>query len=48
VFEVTATEVGPSVKWATAKVEKVGKKPAPKPEDDPWTTEPADDETAPF
>jgi single-strand DNA-binding protein len=48
VFEVTASEVGPSVKWATAKVEKVGKKPAPKPEDDPWTTEPADDETAPF
>jgi hypothetical protein len=36
------------VKWATAKVEKVGKKPAPKPEDDPWTSAPAVDEEAPF
>ena len=49
VFEVTASEVGPSVKWATAKVEKVsGNKPAPKPEDDPWTSAPAVDEEAPF
>ena len=48
VFEVTASEVGPSVKWATVKVEKAGKKPAPKPEDDPWTSAPAVDEEAPF
>jgi single-strand DNA-binding protein len=47
VFEVTASEVGPSVKWATVKVEKAGKKPAPKPEDDPWTSAPADDLEAP-
>jgi single-strand DNA-binding protein len=49
VIEVTASEVGPSLRWAIAKVEKVGgKKSAPKPEDDPWTTAPAVDETAPF
>lgn len=41
VFEVTAQEVGPSLKWATAKVEKAGAKPPPKVEDDPWATEPA-------
>lgn len=47
VFEVTATEVGPSLKWATAKVEKTGGKPKqPKPAEDPWGT--ADTESAPF
>lgn len=54
VFEVTATEVGPSVKWATCKVEKSGGKPSgfkpPKVEDDPWGSAPATggDEPPPF
>jgi single-strand DNA-binding protein len=43
VKDVTATEVGPSLKWATAKVEKTGgKSPRPKtnaPEPDPWGVE---------
>jgi single-strand DNA-binding protein len=51
VFEVTASEVGPSLKWATAKVEKTAGKPsgfASKPSkpdpvaDDPWSSAPAD------
>ena len=44
VIEVTATEVGPSLKWATAKVEKTagGKpKPAKAADDDPWSAAPA-------
>ena len=55
VFEVAATEVGPSLKWATAKVEKTAKSgprrdsapqtPDPAP-DDPWGT--ATDEAPPF
>lgn len=40
VFEVTATEVGPSLKWATAKVDKTGK-PKAKPAEDPWGSAPA-------
>jgi len=36
VIEVTASEVGPSLRWATAKVEKTGGKPKPKPAEDPW------------
>lgn len=50
VFEVTAQEVGPSLRWATAKVEKAGGKSKPKPvEDDPWGTTPAEgDADAPF
>ena len=48
VFEVTATEVGPSVKWATVKVERSGgKAPARKPAEDPWGSAPADS-IAPF
>lgn len=35
VTEVTVTEIGPSLKWATAAVEKTGGKPKPK-TDDPW------------
>ena len=50
VFEVTAQEVGPSLKWATAKPEKTGGKTAPKPKDDPWGSAPAvgDDTEVPF
>ena len=59
VFEVTAQEVGPSLRWATAKVEKTtGNGPrrnaaprnTPKAEDDPWGSAPAvgDDEAPPF
>lgn len=52
VFEVTAQEVGPSLKWATAKVERTGGKPAKtKPaEDDPWGSAPntGHDDTPPF
>ena len=59
VFEVTATEVGPSLKWATAKVEKSagkpsgfnagGRKPAPA-QDDPWSAAPevGGDDAPPF
>lgn len=46
VIEITATEVGPSLRWATAKLEKTGGKPKPK-QDDPWTSQPADD-SVPF
>lgn len=55
VFEVTATEVGPSLKWAIAKVEKTGNRAGigggyapkkPEPADDPWSSEPTDE--APF
>ena len=50
VMEVTATEVGPSLKWSTANVEKTGAakaKPAP---DDPWNAAPTagGDDVAPF
>jgi len=59
VFEVTAQEVGPSLKWATAKVEKSAGKPSgfgSKPSkaapvsDDPWNAAPAagGDDVAPF
>jgi single-strand DNA-binding protein len=51
VVEVTVSEVGPSLRWATAKVEKAGKSPAPKRvEDDPWSAAPAvgDESEAPF
>jgi single-strand DNA-binding protein len=41
VFEVTASEVGPSLKWATAKVEKTSGGKKPKPADDPWASTPA-------
>lgn len=50
VFEVTATEVGPSLKWATAKVDKTGgtKQAKAKPvEDDPWGSAPAVGEEGP-
>lgn len=49
-FEVTATEVGPSLRWATAKVEKTsGGKPKPKPVEDPWgVAAEATDEASPF
>lgn len=41
VTEVTCSEVGPSLKWATASVEKRGKT---KPKtDDPWGVEPSGD-----
>ncbi len=45
VFEVTATEVGPSLKWATVTVEKTGKV-KPKPAEDPWGT--GGDDAPPF
>jgi len=60
VFEITASEVGPSLKWATAKVEKTtgnaprsnaGPRNTPKPDDDPWGVAPAiggDSENPPF
>lgn len=50
VIEVTATEVGPSLRWATAKVEKTGGgKPKPKPVEDPWgVAAEATDEAPPF
>lgn len=47
VFEVTASEVGPSLKWATAKVEKTsGKNSGSKAPagDDPWGTANSDEE----
>ena len=49
-MEVTATEVGPSLKWSTAKVEKTGA-PKTKPvSDDPWNAAPTagGDDVAPF
>ena len=59
VFEVTAQEVGPSLKWATAKVEKSAGKPSgfgSKPSkaapvsDDPWSATPevGGDDAPPF
>ncbi len=54
VFEVTASEVGPSLRWATAKPEKASSqaqvmRQKAKPADDPWGSAPAiGDETAPF
>lgn len=54
VIEVTASEVGPSLRWATAKVEKTssGKpKPSKPAEDDPWGSAPAvgvNDDQPPF
>lgn len=60
VFEVTAHDVGPSLKWATAKVAKTAGKPSgfkseprkPQPAaDDPWGSAPAingDMDTPPF
>ena len=53
VFEVTATEVGPSLKWAICKPEKTGGKPSVKkstPADDPWGSAPAvgGDDVPPF
>ena len=50
VMEVTATEVGPSLKWSTAKVEKAGAPKSKPASDDPWNA-PAiggDDSQAPF
>ena len=50
VMEVTATEVGPSLKWSTAKVEKAGAPKSKPVSDDPWNA-PAiggDDSQAPF
>ena len=52
VFEVTASEVGPSLRWATAKPQKTssGAKAPKKPADDPWGSAPTvgDDSEAPF
>ena len=51
VMEVTATEVGPSLKWSTAKVEKAGAPKTNPVSDDPWNAAPAiggDDSQAPF
>ena len=50
VMEVTAQEVGPSLKWSTAKVEKAGAPKSKPVSDDPWNA-PAiggDDSQAPF
>lgn len=54
VFEVEVDEIGPSLKWATAKVNKVsrGSDSAPQTSDDPWGAAPAasadDSEQPPF
>lgn len=56
VFEVTASDVGPSLKWDTAKPQRAATKPSgfaakPRtPADDPWSAAPAigDDSEAPF
>ena len=50
VFEITAQEVGPSLRWATAKPQKASKGTPKKPADDPWGSTPAlgDDTDAPF
>ena len=50
VMEVTATEVGPSLKWSTAKVEKTGAPKAKPAQDDPWNAAPTagGDDVAPF
>lgn len=53
VIEVNATEVGPSLRWSTAKVDKTSRaaasRPATKPADDPWSSAPAvGDDEAPF
>jgi len=45
VIEVTVSEIGPSLRWATAKVERSGG--TVKPKDDPWASTPAT-EDAPF
>ena len=49
-MEVTATEVGPSLKWSTAKVEKTGAPKSKPAQDDPWNAAPAagGDDVAPF
>lgn len=47
-LEVTVDEVGPSLRWATARVEKAGKRqgstPAKQPPDDPWGSAGGSDE----
>ena len=50
VMEVTATEVGPSLKWSTAKVEKTGAPKTNPVSDDPWNAAPTagGDDVAPF
>ena len=45
VIEVTVSEIGPSLRWATAKVERSGG--TVKPKEDPWASTPAT-EDAPF
>lgn len=52
VFEVTAQEVGPSLRWAICKPERTAGKPSgfkasPKVEDDPWGNAPAVGEEEP-
>ena len=50
VMEVTATDVGPSLKWSTAKVEKTGAPKSKPAQDDPWNAAPkaGGDDVAPF
>ena len=50
VMEVTAQEVGPSLKWSTAKVEKTGAPKSKPAQDDPWNAAPkaGGDDVAPF
>jgi single-strand DNA-binding protein len=55
VMEVTATEVGPSLKWAICKPEKTGSKASgfvkkSEPVEDPWSAAPAEggDDAPPF
>jgi len=52
VFEVTATEVGPSLKWALCKPEKVASKAGgytkAAPVDDPWSAAPTVTDEPPF
>ena len=51
VIELEVDEIGPSLRYATAKVAKAARgsgQPAGQPGGDPWPTAPADDESSPF
>lgn len=51
VTEVTVSEIGPSLRWATAKLERLNRTGMAKPKpaaDDPWSAIPPADEEPPF
>jgi len=49
VIELEVDEIGPSLRYATASVNKAGRSSAPaQPGGDPWPTAPADSDEAPF